>query len=147
MSEKNKGFDAGKAVDQIKGDRNLMIVALGAVAIVVGLFLPWYSVKFLGISTSASPGFDSPGIFLIVLSVVAIGAALNVLNMDKKQMGIVTIVAGIIAVLVMLNNWPDSELGDAVSTGIGYWLSFAGAIAMVVGGVMYRQAGGSKHKK
>lgn len=135
MSEKTS-FDAGKAVDQIKKDRNLTIVAGGAVAVIVGLFLPWYTISFLSVSSSVSPGLNGTGMLLLIFSVVSVAAGLNVLNKDKKQMSMVSIVAGVLALLVMLNNWPDSDLSGAVSTGIGYWLGLAGSVAIVAGSAM-----------
>jgi hypothetical protein len=137
----NNSFDAGKAVDQIKKDRNLTIIAGGAVAVIVGLFLPWYTVSFLSVSSSVSPGLNSTGMLLLIFSVVSLAAGLNVLNKDKKQMSIASIVAGVLALLVMLNNWPDSDLSGAVSTGIGYWLGLAGSVAIVAGSAMaYKSA-------
>lgn len=135
MSE-NNSFDAGRAVDQIKKDKNLTIIAGGAVAVIVGLFLPWYTISFLSVSSSVSPGLNGTGMLLMIFSVVSLAAALNVFNKDKKQMAIVSIVAGVLALLVMLNNLPDDDLSGAVSTGIGYWLGLAGSIAIVVGSAL-----------
>ena len=139
MSEKSS-FDASKAVDQVKRDRNLMAAVLGALGVVVGVFLPWYSIDVFGLSTSVSPGLNGTGFLLIVCSAVVIAALLNVFNQDRKMMGVVAIVAGLLAVLIMLNNWPDSELGEFVSTGIGYWLGLVGSTVMTVGAVMARIA-------
>lgn len=140
MSNSN-GFDASKAMDQIKSDRNLMIVAVGAAAVIVGLFLPWYTIDILGFSTSASPGLsNSTGILLLVFSLAAVASGLNVMNHDKRKATILTVVMGVLATLIMLNNWPDSALGEVVQTGLGYWLGLAGSVAMVVGGVMRKQA-------
>ena len=140
MSE-NKGFDAQKALDQIRGDRNLSIIAGGALAVIIGLFLPWYTIDIFGFSTSASPGLgDSTGIFLLLFSLAAVATSLNVFNQDKKNMAIVTIVAAVLCTLIMLNNWPDDALGEVVSTGMGYWLGMAGSLAMFVGGVLRMQA-------
>ncbi len=141
----NQGFDVNKAVDQVKGDKNLMMVVGGALAVIVGLFLPWYSVSsdFLGVSFSASPGFgDSTGILLLVFSVAAVATSLNVFNQDKKNMAIVAIVAAVLCALIMLSNWPDSDLGGAVSVGIGFWLGVAGSIAMIAGSAMGMQSAG-----
>lgn len=131
-----KGFDFNKAVDQVKGDKNLMIMTAGAAAVIVGLFLPWYSISFLGINTSISPGLNSTGFILAVFSLVAVAAGLNVLNKNKKNMAVLAIVMGVLAALVMFNNWPGEELGGLVETGIGYWFGLAGAVAVVAGSVM-----------
>ena len=136
MSDTN-GFDAKKAIDQIKADRNLTIIAAGTAAVVVGIFLPWYSIDILGFSTSASPGLgDSTGILLLVFAVGAVATSLNVFKQDKKSMAIATVVLGVLATLIMLNNWPDEVLGEVVSVGIGYWLSLLGSLALVTGGVL-----------
>ena len=143
MSE-NNSFDAGRVVDQIKKDRNLTLIAGGAVAVIVGLFLPWYTISFLSVSSSVSPGLNGTGMLLMIFSVVSLAAALNVLNKDKKQMATASIVAGVLALLVMLNNWPDSDLSGAVSTGIGYWLGLAGSVAIVAGSAMAYKSSQSK---
>ena len=52
---------------------------------------------------------------------------------------IAALVMGVLATLIMLNNWPDNTLGDVVSIGIGYWLSLAGSLALVAGSVMRMQ--------
>ncbi len=136
----SKGFDFNKELETIKKDRNLAITTGGALALIVGLFLPWYTITAFKLGVSFNPGLgDSTGIFLLVLAVVSVGALLNVLNQDKKTMAIVAIVASAFAVLIMFNNWPDSTLAGAVSTGIGYWLSLAGSAAMVAGSVLSRQ--------
>lgn len=135
-----KGFDPNKAIDQIKADRNLTIIAAGAAAVVIGIFLPWYSIDFLGFSTSASPGLgDGTGILLLVFAVGALASSLNVLNQEKRMTSIAALVMGVLATLIMLNNWPDNTLGDVVSIGIGYWLSLAGSLALVAGSVMRMQ--------
>jgi len=139
MSDKKKGFDANKAIDQIKADRNLTVTAAGAVALIVGLFLPWYSINSI-INVSYSPGLNSTGFLLIIAAIVAVGASLNVMNMDKKTMAITSVGASVVATLLMLNDWPSSGLGGTLSVGIGYWLALAGAIAMTVGAIMHMQA-------
>jgi len=132
MSE-NKSFDASKALDEIKKDRNLSIIAGGALAVIVGLFLPWYSITVFGISTSISPGLNSTGILLALFSLAAVAASLNVLKHSKKSSRTIAVVLAALAVLVMLNNWPDTNLGVAVSTGVGYWLGLVGSVALLAG--------------
>ena len=139
MSEK-KSFDAGKAVEEIKKDRNLSLIAGGAVAVIVGLFLPWYTFKALSLSSSYSPGLNGTGVILLALSVAAVAAALNVLNQEKKMSYIASVVAAVLALLVILNKWPDTGLGGAVSTGIGYWVGLIGAAAMIVGSALRLKA-------
>jgi len=140
MSE-NKSFDVGKAWEQIKKDRNLSLIAGGGVAVIVGLFLPWFTIDVFTISTSTSPGLNGTGLSLLVLSVAAMAASLNVLKHNKKNAAIVAVVVAVLALLVMFNNWPDSSLHGTVSTGIGYWLGLLGSVAMVAGsGIRLKEA-------
>ena len=134
--EKKDAFDVNKAVDEVKKDRNLMLTVGGAALVIISVFLPWYEVGFGGFSVSTSPGLNSTGLFLVILSVVAAGAALNVLKQDAKQMRVVAIVAGALALLVVFSNWPDSELGSLVTISLGYWAALVGSVATVAGGVM-----------
>ncbi len=135
MAESEK-FDASKVVDQLKKDRMLALGVGGAAATVVGLFLPWYSVSIFGISRSVSPGLNSTGILLLLCAVAAAGAALNVMNQEKKMMTTVGLIAGVVALLIVFSNYPDSGLGSYVKTGIGFWLTAAGAVAMTVHAAM-----------
>jgi len=121
------------------------MIAGGALAVIIGLFLPWYSASGFGIRVSSSPGLNGTGFLLLIFSVVAVGASLNVMKQDKKNMITLTVVMAVLAVLIMLNNWPDKNLGSAVSTGIGYWLSLAGSASMLVGSGMIMKE--SKEKK
>ena len=124
-------FDSSKVVDNIKKDKVLMLGVGGALAIVVGLFLPWYSVKFLGVGTSFAPGLgNGTGLLLFLLAAAAVGAALNVLSQPRDLMDKVGLAIGVVTLLVMFSNYPDSSIGSAVNIGIGYWLSFLGAVGI-----------------
>ncbi len=130
-------FDYKKGLEEVKSDRNKLASSCGALAVILGLFLPWYSISIFGSSVSASPGLgNGTGILLLLLSVATVGAMLNVLKQDKKNMVIVSIVTSVLAALIMLNNWPDSVIRDAGAVGIGYWLGLAGSFAMVAGAVL-----------
>ncbi len=129
----SKQFDANKAMDDIKKDRNLMLIAGGAVVLLIGMFLPWITVDSSLIDISAN-GFDANGVFPVILAVVAIAAALNVMNQNKKTMAIVALATSALGALIVLLDWPSGDdLLGVVTVGIGYYISLAGAVAMTVG--------------
>ncbi|MDX1765751.1 MAG: hypothetical protein R3313_02240 [Candidatus Saccharimonadales bacterium] len=129
----SKQFDPNKAMEDIKKDRNLALIAGGAAVLLVGMFLPWVSVEAAFLDYSAN-GFDANGWFPVILAVVAVAAALNVMNQDKKTMAIVALVASGLGALIVLLDWPDtSDTLGVVSVGLGYYLSLAGGVAMTVG--------------
>ena len=144
MADSN-GFDADKAMENIKKDRNLQMIVGGAVALIVGMFLPWVSVDTGFFDVSAN-GFDANGIFPLILAVVAVGAALNVMNRDKKQMAMVALVASGLGALIVLIDWPSDLDGfDGVSIGLGYYLTLLAALVMTAGSfMMFQKAGGTK---
>ena len=132
MSE-SSGFDVNKVVDDLKKDRQLAIIVGSFAVLIISLFLPWYEVGAFGFSAgSVSPGLDGPGLLLVILSVLGAGAALNVMNQDRRTMWIATLVIAVLAALRVLTEYPDSELGAVVDVSFGYWLSLA---APIVAGV------------
>ena len=128
-----KGFDVNKAMDDMKKNRKLAIAVSGFAATIIGLFLPWYEASVFGVRISSSPGLNSTGLLILIAAVIGGGAVLNVLNKDVKQMRTVALVAAAFAVLIVLANYPDNNLGSLVSVSLGYWLCAAGSIAALAG--------------
>ncbi len=135
MAENYK-FDFNKELDKVKKDRNILISTCGAVAVIVGIFLPWYTFNAFKLSYSVSLGLNGAGILLLVLAVVTIAALLNVLNKDIKTMLLVAIVASALTVLVVLSKRSGSSLVGVATTGLGYWVTLAGSVAMTAGAVL-----------
>lgn len=128
-----KGFDTSRAIEDIKKDNKLALTVAGFAATIVGLFIPWYEASVFGVRISSSPGLNSTGLLIAIAAVIGGGAVLNVLNKDAKQMRNVAIVSAVFSALIILTNYPDSELGSLVSVSLGYWLCAAGAAAALAG--------------
>jgi hypothetical protein len=136
MSEENKSFDLNKSIEKVKADRNLAMTVVGLLAAFVALFLPWYQFEFFAVSQTVSPGLDGDGLLITILAVVGIGAALNVLNQDAKNMRVVALVASILVLLIVFANNSDSSVASVVSTSYGWWLALLGGISATIGSFM-----------
>ena len=141
-------------------DMNLLgiIGIIGAILLVVGVFLAWLSVG--GESASGwdvyTDGKDvldysfTPllsliaGIIAIVLMIVP-----TFMNVDKfKQinniLGIIALILAIVVLILCILFWTQSfsdgyitiKLTDVYDMGIGFWMVLIGAIITVVGGLM-----------
>ena len=130
---KSDDFSVEKAVEQIKGRKNLQFLAGGGAAAIVGLFLPWYSFEFFGISSSVSPGLDGDGLLIALLLLGALAFGLNVFKRPQSQTRMIALILAGLATLTVIMDWPDSDVNDLVSVGIGYYVSLAGSIVATVG--------------
>lgn len=140
---KDKGFDVNQVMEDMKKDRNLAMEVVGFVAAIVALFLPWYSAGLFGVTITSSPGLNSTGFLILVLSVVGGGAALNVMRQEKDQAKLFALVAAVLVLLIVVSNYPDSSLGSLVKVKIGYWLALLGSISATVGAVMKKRESSS----
>jgi hypothetical protein len=108
-----------------------VLVALGALVLLVGLFLDWYG------GLNAWNSFELADVVLAVLAVTALAAAAGLLAdtelLDRRAL---PWLAGATFVLVAaeLINPPPGAGGQAL--GLGAWLCFAAAVAMVAGTVL-----------
>ena len=126
----------------MKNVKGIIAVLIGAVVVVLGLFLPFYRVEFFGESMSASlmyaDGISVIGVVWLAYTVFTIFFAL----MGKKMP---TVIFGILTTLgVLLSFWANSSelsnleaLAELVEKGIGYYLSIVGAIVMFVVVIFY----------
>jgi len=127
-----------------------IIGAVGAVAAIIGAFMPWDSATVQGLTISESAWDGNAGKTIVVASLIGLALAVawllgRKLPVSLRAAEIVIIVAGAIVLLVVAANW--SDVNDAVnavnkmvpgaaSLGIGIWLTILGGVAMVVGGVL-----------
>ena len=126
----------------MKNVKGIIAVLIGAVLVVLGLVLPFYSVELLGESMSASllyaDSLSVIGVVWLVFTVLTILFAL----IGKK---VPTVLFGILTTLgVLLSFWANSselsdleEMAELVEKGTGYYLSVVGAIAMFVVVIFY----------
>ncbi|MFL5870141.1 MAG: hypothetical protein ACJ75R_03615 [Solirubrobacterales bacterium] len=110
------------------------LVAIGAVALLIGLFMDWYEPGF-----SAWTVFEIIDLLLAVLAVaalVAVVAATGALGRRAVEpqwlLGIG--IAALILVVEPLINDPPAVIGRGLEAGA--WVSLGGAIAMVVGAIL-----------
>jgi hypothetical protein len=121
-----------------------VVAAIGAIALLVGLFLDWYSPGDFdsGDGASAWTVFEIVDLLLAVLalavlaavaSAVAPGARLPVLPAGTIA---ATGVVALVLVVTALIDDPPAAIGASLEEGI--WISFGGAVLIVVGAILER---------
>jgi hypothetical protein len=109
-----------------------IVLALGALVTLVGLFLAWYG------EHTAWDAFELTDILLAALALAGLVIAVGLLVPDAElvdRRALPWIVgAAFVVVAVELLNPPPGAGGEDVGTGA--WLSFAGTLAMVVGAIL-----------
>jgi len=109
-----------------------VVLALGAIAVLVGLFLAWYG------DLSAWDVFELVDVLLAALAIAAIVAGVGLLtpDVDVLDRRLLPWIVGATVVLVAtaLLNPPPGAGGQELGTGA--WLAFGGAVAMLIGAVL-----------
>jgi len=122
----------------------------GSLALIIGAFLPWATVSAPFIGTINKNGIDGDGVFTLIagVAVAVLGFPLVSQRTLKPGRGIpIAIVSGLAAAISIYdlvdvqNAVNDVEGPVAASAGSGLYLTVAGAIAALVGGVMIRRSG------
>lgn len=122
-----------------------LLVFAGAVALIVGALLPWVKAE-AGIFSVTKNGIDGDGALTLALG-VAIGLAFLLARAPKATAWLViafaaaaTAVAGYDAIDVSKQAHDLTEQSSFVhvsaSVGVGLWLSLAGAVVALVGGLV-----------
>ena len=109
-----------------------IVLAIGALMVVVGLFLAWYG------ELTAWDAFELADILLAVLAVLGLVIAAGLLTpdaevMDRSALPWIVGAVFVVAAVEVLNPPPAA---DGRELGTGAWLSFAGALAMVLGALL-----------
>jgi hypothetical protein len=120
-----------------------VVAAIGAIALLVGLFLDWYSPGgFGGDGASAWTVFE---IVDLLLALLALGVLLAVVSAVAPSARMPHLpawtiagagLAALVIVVTSLVNDPPAAVGASLEEGI--WISFGGAVLMVVGAVLER---------
>jgi hypothetical protein len=122
-------------------DGGLLLIALGAAALAVSLFLDWYGVAF-GQSISAWTAFEVVDLILAVLAVAALVAIAERLFVHGRPPLLppwVNIVCGPVALLIIcvqLIDEPPAAGGSAATLEVGAWIAFAAAGLMTIGALL-----------
>jgi len=122
-----------------------LILLAGAAVAIVGAFLPWATVDIFD-ETLSKAGTDGDGVITLVLAgAAAVLGAIGLGAGRKRWQPITAVVLAALVVGVAVLDMADikSKFGDdagvfdiEVNIGIGLWLTLAGGIAAVVGGLM-----------
>jgi hypothetical protein len=108
-----------------------LLLALGAIVLLVGLFLDWYG------EASAWDVFELTDLLLAALAVAALAAAVQLLTdaefLDRRALPWI-VGAAFVLVAAALINPPLAAADQPLRTGA--WLSFAAAVVMVAGVVL-----------
>jgi hypothetical protein len=108
------------------------VLALGALLVLVGLFLAWYG------ELSAWDAFELTDVLLAALAIAAVVGAVGLLTpdndyVDKRYLPAIVAAAFVLVAAQILDPPPVASDQDL---GTGAWLSFAGAILMVIGAIL-----------
>jgi hypothetical protein len=110
-----------------------LLVTLGAVLLLVSLFLAWYTGDL-----TAWDAFEVWDLVLAALAVAAILAAIGLLTPDvalvDRRWLPGTVLAALVVVAVQIVDPPPAAAGQDVDTGA--WLAFGGAVVMGIGALL-----------
>jgi hypothetical protein len=109
-----------------------VLVAIGAIVLLVGLFLRWYG------GLNAWDAFELADVLLAALAVAALLVAAGLLApeaelLDRRTLPWLAGAAFVVVAAELINPPPGAA---AQPLGLGAWLSFAASLAMVVGAVL-----------
>lgn len=121
----------------MKKSLGAIISAVGALLAILGMFLPFVKIEFLGMSESWNLFTERFYVFGLITMLVAVAG--TVLSFIKKYLpgAILTAVGGILMVIVFLaNNKEVGELGELGSKGIGWVFCLLSFIVLIAGAVI-----------
>jgi hypothetical protein len=106
-----------------------LVLALGAIVVLVGLFLRWYG------EFNAWDVFELVDLLLAALAVAAIVGAVGLLMPDVDLLGSRALpwLAGALVVLVVAQLLDRPPAAVELPLGTGAWLAFAGAVLAAIG--------------
>jgi hypothetical protein len=134
-----------------------MIAAVGGIALLVAMFLPWVGVSGPSLSSGLPGGVDtstseniwkgsSLDIYLLITGVVALLPALMALTDSAEEFSFVsaaTLLLGVVAVILVIA-FLTVDFPDGADRKIGAFVGLGGAIVIAVGGfrAMQEEAAG-----
>jgi hypothetical protein len=123
-------------------DGGRLIAAVGAVALLVSLFLDWYGPGELGLGSAitAWTAFEITDLLLAVIAIATLlgmaGLAVPTAPLPEQPSNAPPILGGAAFALVALNmiDVPPAAQGASLETGA--WIALGGAALMLIGGVL-----------
>jgi uncharacterized membrane protein len=117
------------------------LAAAGGIALIVSLLLPWYQPLLPIVPYDSLTGYQAFSVIDILLTLAALlGIALAVLQATQDSpakpvaAGILTVVAGLLATLLVLFRLIDVPRHDELEAMPGAWLALIATIALTAGG-------------
>jgi hypothetical protein len=109
-----------------------LLVALGALLLLVSLFLDWYG------PVSAWDAFEVVDVMLAALAVVSLIGALGALlpelgYVERRWLPALVLAVAVLVAAEIINPPPAASHATA---GIGAWIAFAAALVMLIGAVV-----------
>jgi 4-amino-4-deoxy-L-arabinose transferase-like glycosyltransferase len=127
-------------MNQPRFGRSRLLIAAGAVAMLVGSFLPWYTVGGEALPAESSNAFDGAGIVVFVVA-VALLALLAIPYAATDRPPAITRRSSFLALalvgiagfgLRLIQLWGDSALG-LPDRALGLWISGVGLVIVAWG--------------
>lgn len=109
---------------------------VGGVLALISVFLPWYSLDLLGVSTTFKAWGTSTAWVLIVLALLGMVFAWKNSASGSKGMGVGALLMGLFIVGVVSMNDPSNQGFDSVAKMYGFNISLVSGLIMLVGGIM-----------
>ena len=118
------------------------LVLAGGILVLVGVFLPWFTVGAGGV-TQTTTGTSEWG--LLLLGAFATGRGLSMVQPARFRLSLGTpLIGGVILTILVWSRWNDlhqlldryTEAGLTASIGIGFWAVVAGTACVLIGGVL-----------
>jgi hypothetical protein len=118
------------------------LVLAGGILVLVGVFLPWFTVTIDGAQRSTT-GTSEWGVML--LAAFAIARGLTLVRPDRFRFGLGTpLIGGVILVVLLAIRWSDirealdtaSRLGFPASVGVGFYAAAVGTACVLIGGLL-----------
>jgi hypothetical protein len=112
-----------------------LVAAIGAVMLIVSLFLDWYEVDLEGFTV-----FEFLDLLLILMALVTIASLAGGLGLVRAAPSpAVSLAVALLTIFVVLSqvlNDPPAVVGRGAGKEIGIWLALGGAALMAVGSVL-----------
>ena len=121
-------------------------ILAGAVMVAIGVFLPWVTLSFQGVSVGIS-GWDAKNYGTLILAGFGLYEGINAVRGAPRRGN--PIITGVILGVFVALDWSDIQNARdevqavnpeaTVSLGLGFFLVVLGAVLLVAGGIMDRR--------
>ena len=118
-------------------DAGAMVAALGAVLLLVSLFLDWYGNGDEGVSGWTV--FETLDLVLAAVALLSVSTFLSRAGVDRRLPDVSLVLLAAVALVIVFSqfvNHPPRVAGLDPQLEIGAWLSLAGAAVMLAGAFM-----------